>query len=972
MNPERWQQVKDVLEQALDLAPEQREAFLDHACRDDHALRQEVDSLLQEESEDAGTPLQSPVNLTLPEIEPDVDSWAGRRIGSYEIIELIGEGGMGSLFLAARADEQYRKQVAIKIVKQGLSTPFALARFRAERQILANLEHANIARLLDGGTTENGVPYVVMEFVEGRPIDQFCDDHELTVDARLKIFLEVCSAVQYAHRRLTVHRDIKPNNILVTKEGSPKLIDFGIAKILAPETFDGSDRTTMGLRLLTPAYASPEQVKGEPITTASDVYSLGVVLYELITGHEVYRVAARSRESLARAACEQEPERPSLAVRRNVPGDKDGREEIPPERASALRASSPEKLSKRLSGDLDKIVLTALRKEPERRYGSVEQFAEDIRRHLNNLPVSAQGDSFPYRTQKFVTRHKPGIFAAAVAGLALIVGTGISLREAHVARVESARAERRFNDVRKLANSLIFEIHDSVSAVPGTTATRKLIVERGLEYLDSLASESLADTSLQAELASAYRRIGEAQGGQFAANLGDTAGALKSFQKSLEIRKQIYAAADPNKLENILALADSYRAVSEKLLSAGLTAEAYEDVRQAVQLGEKSLPAHPKDASLLQELTSDYESEADLLGGNFNLSNLGDRKGALVTRQKVLELSERLVQLHPDDDSAQRYLAAAVVRMGDQLLLSGRRQEALQHYLQAQPIFEKLVAHSPNPKLQDNLHGVYQRISVVELTNGDYQQAVKSARDTLTLSIRLSAADPRDVWAQLSLAEDCSNLADALSRTAERQEVIPALERSLSIMSELLARDPKNVELQGVESAALQTAGEVYQRTGNDRSALSYYQKALDITSKVYADDPKNEDARLRLAADYNSVASALFAEGSTSRANEAYEEAMTLAVPKDSASPSEEALYVMANSYAGQGDVQIKLAGKEQKPGRRLPPLQKACALFERSAKFWNEIREPGTMSPNGFYSISPAAVAAKLKKCQSALQDK
>jgi serine/threonine protein kinase len=385
---------------------------------------------------------------------------------------MIGEGGMGTLYRAARADDQYRKQVAIKLVRVGLTTPLAVERFRDERQILANLEHPNIARLLEGGTTEDGVPYVVMELVDGQPIAEFCDDHQLTIDARLNVFLDVCSAVQYAHRRLIVHRDIKPNNILVTREGSPKLIDFGIAKILDPEASDGIDQATTGLRILTPAYASPEQVKGEPITTASDVYSLGVVLYELLTGHAPYRVPLRTPEALARAACEQEPEKPSLAVRRTAFTTEEGREEVTPETVSASRRSRPGKLSAQLGGDLDNIILMALRKEPERRYGSVEQFAEDIRRHLENLPVSAHGDSLQYRARKFAIRHRAGISAAAVAGLALIMGTAVSLREAHLARAERARAEKRFNDVRRLANSLIFEIHDSVSAVPGNTATR--------------------------------------------------------------------------------------------------------------------------------------------------------------------------------------------------------------------------------------------------------------------------------------------------------------------------------------------------------------------------------------------------------------------------------------------------------------------------------------------------------------------
>jgi serine/threonine protein kinase len=969
MIPERWQQVKAVLEQVLDLAPEQRKAFLDDACRDDHALQQEVESLLLEAGDGEDGLLQSPVHVTLKNWSLREGPLVGCRIGPYQILEMIGEGGMGTLYRAARADDQYRKQVAIKLVRMGLTTPLALERFRDERQILANLEHPNIARLLEGGATEDGVPYVVMELVDGQPLADFCDDHHLTIDARLKIFLEVCSAVQYAHRRLIVHRDIKPNNILVTREGSPKLIDFGIAKILDPEASDGINQATTGLRVLTPAYASPEQVKGEPITTASDVYSLGVVLYELLTGHPPYRVALRTPETLARAACEQEPEKPSLAVRRTAFATEEGREEVTPETVSASRQSRPGKLSAQLGGDLDNIILMALRKEPERRYGSVEQFAEDIRRHLENLPVSAHGDSLHYRARKFATRHRAGISAAAVAGLALIMGTAVSLREAHVARAERARAEKRFNDVRRLANSLIFEIHDSVSAVPGTTATRKLIVERGLEYLDSLSQESTADTSLMAELASAYGRIGEAQGGQFAANLGDTTGALRSFQKALEIRKQIYAAG-PQSVDNIIALANSYCAVSEKLLSSGRTAEAYQDVHQAVALGEKALPSHPQDARVLQELASDYDVEADILGGNFNLSNLGDRSAALAARRKNMEVTERLARLRPGDESAQRSMGAAVVRMGDQLLLSGQRQASLQQYLAAQSLFANLVTHSPTPKLQDNLHGVYQRISVVRMANGEYAEAVKAARDTLALSSRLTAADPRDEWAQLSLADDYSNLADAVSRTANRQEAISAANRSLSVMSALLAHDPNNVEVQGVQSAALNTAGTVYQRAGNEKVALSYYRKSLEITARIYAQDPKNEDARLRLAADYNSIASALLGQGDAGGAAEAYERAMTLATISDSASPSEEALYVIANSYAGQGDAQMKLAEKERQSSRKLPLLQKACGLFDQSLKVWSAIREPGTMSPNGFYSVAPAAVVAQLKSCRSEVQ--
>jgi serine/threonine protein kinase len=964
-----WDRVRQVVDAVLDLPTTARSAFLDRACPET-SVRRYVESLVLS-FEQANQFLDQPAAIRYAEAvnASANESWSGRRVGPYQIVNEIGRGGMGSVYLAVRVDDQYRKEVAIKVARVGFENSIALARFKAERQILADLEHPNIARLLEGGSTDDGQPYFVMEYIQGQPLDQYCDDRKLSVTERLELFRTVCSAVHYAHQKLVVHRDIKPSNILVTKDGAPKLLDFGIAKILAPDaTTPGADRTLTKVRVLTPDYASPEQWRGGAITTASDVYSLGVVLYELLTGHRPYRLAQRDPEEINRIVAECDPERPSSAVllAEDLVESAGLRTVRTPESVSATREGSPEKLRRRLSGDLDNIVLRALRKEPDRRYRSVENFAEDIRRHLENLPVSAHGDSFWYRAHKFVSRHRVGISAAAVAGLVLIVGTIVSVREAYVARSESARAERRFNDVRKLANSLIFEIHDSVSAIPGTTATRKLIVERGLEYLDSLSRESTKDTSLQAELASAYRRIGEAQGGQFAANLGDTAGALKSFQKSLEIRKQIYAA-DPQSLESIVALADSYHAVSEKLLSSGQTEEAYHDVQKAVALGEKALLSQPEDAALLQELASDYEGEADILGGNFNLSNLGDRDGALAARRKNMEATERLVKLRPGDNFAQRSLAAAVVRMGDQLLLSGQRQEALKKYLLAQSLFERLVVNSPTTKFQDNLHGVYQRITVVRMANGEATEAVEAARDTLALSSRLSGADPRDVWAQLSLAADYSNLADAVSRTADRQESISAVDKSLNLMSELLAHDPKNIELQGVQSAAFNTAGQVYQRAGNNTVALSFYQKALEITSKIYADDPRNEDARLRLAADYNSVASALSVQGDKSRATDAYEKAITLASARNSDSPNEESLYVIANSYAGQGNVQMKLAEKEKRPAPRLSRLQKACGFFDRSLKTWSAVREPGTLSPSGFASVLPAIVADRLKACRS-----
>ncbi|HUA15023.1 MAG TPA: serine/threonine-protein kinase [Verrucomicrobiae bacterium] len=317
MNRERWIQVKPLLDQAIALPSQDREAFLNHVCNSDSDLRQELESLLAGHDE-AGTGfLETPaINLSgerSSDFEP-APKRIGSRIGAYDILEQIGHGGMGEVYRAVRADGQFTKEVAIKMVRGGFDTAAVVERFRHERQILASLDHPNIARLLDGGTTDAGTPYLVMELIEGTPIDRYCDAHRLSISERLRLFLQVCSAVQYAHQRLVIHRDIKPGNILVTEEGVPKLLDFGIAKIFDPAA--GSETTLAAP--MTPEYASPEQIRGEPITTATDVYSLGVVLYLLLTARSPYPTKTTSAHELARSICDIEPERPSTIVLKTV------------------------------------------------------------------------------------------------------------------------------------------------------------------------------------------------------------------------------------------------------------------------------------------------------------------------------------------------------------------------------------------------------------------------------------------------------------------------------------------------------------------------------------------------------------------------------------------------------------------------------------------------------------------------------
>jgi serine/threonine protein kinase/tetratricopeptide (TPR) repeat protein len=420
LTPERWRLMKELFGAALQREPAEQNAFLREACGSDEPLRAEIEALLADAADnDAVVPASQNLQNESPHLE---DQMVGHRLGPYEIVKPIGQGGMASVYLAVRADEQYRKCVAIKLVSAGRETTHIVRRFRHERQTLAGLDHPNIVKLLDGGITQEGLPYLVMDYVEGLPLDEYCDRYELCLNERLQLFRSVCMAVQYAHEKLVIHRDLKPSNILVTRDGMAKLLDFGIAKVLNSELSGEMSLTRTADRQLTPGYASPEQVRGEATTCATDVYSLGVVLYEVLTGHRPYRFQRLTPAEMERVICERQPEKPSTVVGRvEKPTLDQGEATITPEDVSRKRKSEPEKLRRQLRGDLDNIVLTALHKEPERRYASVKDFADDIGRHLEHRPVQARTNTLAYRSSKFVKRHKREI-ATAVIALVLLSG----------------------------------------------------------------------------------------------------------------------------------------------------------------------------------------------------------------------------------------------------------------------------------------------------------------------------------------------------------------------------------------------------------------------------------------------------------------------------------------------------------------------------------------------------------------------
>ncbi len=558
LTPERLARATAILDAIIDLAAAERPARLDALCGDDAELGALVLAILAHEATD-DAPFEAAVADAITTLVSEPDAVAGQRVGPYRLIRAIGQGGMGTVYLAARDDREFQQQVAIKVVG-GLLAADARQRFLAERQILASLEHPNIARLLDGGTTPDGLPYLVMEYVDGLPIDEYCDAHRLTIGHRLRLFAGVCDAVAHAHRRLVVHRDLKPTNILVAEGGAPKLLDFGIAKLLDEPEGASLTRTGGGF-LLTPEYASPEQVRGDAITTASDVYALGVLLYELLTGERPLRVRSNRPDEIARAICDIDPPRPSTRVTRaraaTRRADAAGRPDTLVARAAA-RATRPSRWRAVLAGDLDAIVMTALRKEPGRRYPSAEALADDVRRFLAGQPILARPSTWPYRARRFVARHRWSVAAAATV-VVLLAGWIAST-------VIQAQRVARERDAALAVTGFLVDIFSSTDPAEarGRTVTARELLDRGAARIAQLGDRPGVQARLLDAMGGAYRSLGDTK----------TATALLReglrLHERIEGRDQLVTAATTNQLAEVLREAGEYDE-SERLYREALS-----------------------------------------------------------------------------------------------------------------------------------------------------------------------------------------------------------------------------------------------------------------------------------------------------------------------------------------------------------------------------------------------------------------
>ncbi len=878
MTGERWQRIKAIFQAALDRAPDERLAYVVEACAGDGTLRVEVESLLKEQDAlpaEQATAIDGGLVAKLLNRAQDV---TGQRIGPYQVLRELGRGGMGAVYLAERADAQFRQRVALKLIRRGLEHGEVLRRFRYERQILAGLQHPNIARLLDGGATEDGTPYFALEYVEGEPLDEYCRQQKLTIPQRLELFRTVCAAVHYAHQNLVIHRDLKPGNILVTpsqdgKDGVPKLLDFGIAKLLNPTQFDLTDaQTQASVRPMTPAYASPEQVRGQAITTASDVYSLGVLLYELLTGRRPYEIAGLSVREIEQAVCDSDPERPSTALAHAAESGK-RREAIlraavktavvpaPPEtqateafdEASAA-GLDPERARRQMRGDLDNIVMMALRKEPERRYASAEQFAEDIRRHLAGLPVIARPNTAGYRTAKFMQRHKAGVMAAVLVVLSLVTGLFVAVRQARI-------AERRFNEVRQLANVYLFEFHDAIEKLPGATPARQLVVKRALEYLERLAQEVRGDRSLQRELAAAYLKVGDVQGRPGFPNLGDAAGALDSYKKSLALRAPLLAAA-PGDVALQREHANNLDRLGDTLRMSGALGAAIEHYQQSRALREPLSAAAPQDRTARADLASSLQR----LGDATALS--GKRPAALALQQQSLQLLSALANEVPNDGRARRDLYIGLIKLGDRQGAVGDKPAMLASYRQALTVAARAAAADANDaRAQRELAIAHDKLGNGLLANNEAVQALEQYRQALALREKLAAADAQNVEAQRDLATSYGKLGETLEKLNDLNGALAQYRQMLALDEQMLRLQPDYAGTKSDLAFDHEKLGLALTARGALEPALAQHRQAAKLRAELAQADPQNAETKRDLAGSYAFIGEVAFKLGAKNAA---------------------------------------------------------------------------------------------------------
>jgi non-specific serine/threonine protein kinase/serine/threonine-protein kinase len=806
LDPERWQRIKQVFDEALAHEGADRDVYLQSACAGDSEIRSEVMALLDAHASAGSRYDHAAVSDDLT---------AGQTFGAYRIIRRLGAGGMGSVYLAARADDQFRRLAAVKTIRAELLDETTRRRFENERHTLAALEHPNIVRLLDGGT-ENGLPYLVMDYVEGQPIDQYCRDRDLGISERLQLFRQLCGAVHYAHQNLIVHRDLKPANVLVTPQGVPKLLDFGIAKLLRPEYAAGAvGYTRTAARPMTLEYASPEQVRGQPVTTASDIYSLGVLLYKLLSGKHPFQEATASDYELERAICETQARRPS--------------ESAPPAAARLLK------------GDLDAMALMAMRKEPQRRYASAEHLSEDVRRYLAGEPVAARGDSLLYRARKFAGRHRIAVAATVFAAVILAALGGDAYRQ-------DRRNRRLVQGLRGFANFTISDL-DRVRKAP--TEAQNDIVRRAVDNLNALARDSAGDDSLRHDLVIGYLKMADLQGNLFKANTGNLAAAIASANQGFAVANDLIARKSPE-APSRAEMSQAHQSFGELMTSAGQHATAIEHYRKAMEFSDRG----------------DWQRAYSLL------TDIGIEQEALMDPAAAASSYNQILDLVRDNLKVPRKaIAWAKERYAWCRMLAGQHSDAEAAVREAIAIYQQNAGPKPSPNTRLNMANARKTLAEVLFREGRAREALDECRADLSEHRSLLAEDAANEQYSRWVARDQMLLADLLASLGSRvearaaaveaaayfrpkaiasppvsyyllsylQEVLNGPFNDLADSTETLELARKAVGLNGADCEALDYLAKAASRTGQFREAEESERKALELLPPTARGSPKSE-----------------------------------------------------------------------------------------------------------------------------------
>lgn len=749
MNRAQWTQVTALFHSACQRAPAERERWLADNC-DDDAIRTEVVAMLRaydtdpeflEKSDDVAAELADAIS----------SGHAGRRLGAWRLVAEIGRGGMGVVYEARRDDQEFDRRAAIKILPSWSGSHLA-DRFRLERRLLAGLDHPGIARLLDSGTTEEGVPYFVMEYVDGQPIDAWCRERGSSLAERVELMERVCEALAFAHQNLVIHRDVKPANLLVTAQGQPKLLDFGIAALLTVEGEAAAGMTRTGHHSFTPEYASPEQIRGERVTTASDVYSLGVVMYLLLAGRPPYVLAPESPLESLRIVCEVDPPLMSAV------------------------ADSAERHAMR--GDLDIIVAKALRKVPLERYGTVAEFAADLRAWRTGRPVSAARQSFGYLGRRFVRRHRAAVAGSAALACILAAGSGATLWQARIAGQERDKAQNRFRQVQQFSRSLLLEVHEALRTVPGATESRRLLLDRAVQFLDGLAADAGQDDEFTLELAAGYQQLGNVQGNQVSDNVGDTKAAIVSLEKAAALVDGVRTRRpdDPDVLIRAITVHFSLAAV--RIERGDAEAARSQAVHEAlVQELEARHPGIPRIIATVAKGHSDI--------GRFR-ADRDDFPGAEQAYREAVRLFESAPQAGRATADLRDH-AFALKRLGAVLLRAGKYDDSERQYRQALALDEEGIRRDDRPESRYDITFTLSDLGLIQSRRGEWRDAVALWERALEIRRAVVAVDPRNTRALVGVAALLGRLGNAASVAQDPPTSVARYREELRLRDQLVA-----------------------------------------------------------------------------------------------------------------------------------------------------------------------------------------